>query len=619
MYACFSTQNKNIYTILLEHIDKRLVSLCMAEKEIENNSNWGKDLFVLLALSFILYFALAWMRPLASPDEGRYSEIPLEMIRAADYITPTLNDMAYFYKPPLFYWLTAGSIKIFGENIFGFRFANTALALLGIAFTYCAARALYGRLAGIFSSIILGTSIFYFALGQIITLDMAVSVFIAGAMFSFIVALKRSGIWRGFLILLFFFSSALAVMSKGLIGVLIPAATIFLFALAICVPTFFRKLKLSDLWWSIGGLILFFIVAVPWHVFAAIANPSLDNAGGVFSKEWEGQGFFWYYIIHEHILRFIDSSTSMRAQPFWYFLVLAPLGFIPHLFFLPSAVKDPFVGGYKKLKDENSEIIFFALWAIFVVLFFSISSSKLPPYILPIYPALAIIVGRWFAKIWETEAFSRLNLIGKILLLGGYAASIAPLIIYFVVEHKGKLMEKAPEMLVISIGFSILMAFATSVALYFLIKKNYKVFWSSVVVAICVLLSMVNPLGKYLQRESARELVDKIADLRRSDDIYMIGYSYNIFQDFPVWLGQTVYTIGEVPEEQKFGYMRARSENEGRFIDNEIELKKLLAVSKGNVYVAVRDNLLEHLKKDMKVDVVEVARARNLLLVKILK
>ncbi len=587
---------------------------------LKDNSSWFCDIFFLLVSFSVLYFAFAAFRPLASPDEGRYTQIPLEMLRNADYVTPRLNDMVYFYKPPLFYWLQAGAIKLFGENMFSFRFANSAIALLGIFFTYCAARQLYGRTTGLFSAIFLATSIFYFGLGQVITLDMTVSVFIAGAMFSFIVALKKSGIWRGILILSFFAMSALAVMTKGLIGILIPSATIFLYALFIGVPSFFKKFKISDLYWTFAGVILFFAIALPWHILASIDNPAYDTASGFFSKNEEGQGFLWYYIVHEHFLRFIDPQTSDRAQPFWFFLVFAPFGFIPWLIFLPQAIKESIAGGYKKLRSENSEIIFFFIWTIFVVFFFSLSSSKLPAYILPIYPALSIIVGVYFARIWDSGNFEKLKIPQWVLISLGYLAVIALPIAYVAMERKGKLMELADDMLVVSIVSSVAMFTITSLALYFSIKRNYKSFWKAGIAGICILMIIFNPLARYFQRESARGLVDAIADVRKQNDTYVIAYNYSLFQDFPVWLGQTVYMIGDVPEEQSFGLMREREKFTSKFISDNIEFASLVDSAVGDVYVAIRDKDIESFKKDIWAKAcIKVARKRNLYLFKIVK
>ena len=168
-------------------------------------------MLVIFLVSCVLYMSLGFTRPLASPDEGRYTEIPREMLEHSDMVTPRLNDMPYFYKPPMFYWMQAASLKAFGINLFSARLANSLMAVFGICAAYCAARALYGRRAGILSAAFLATFLLYYALGQIVTLDMAVSVFISAAMFCFIIALKSSAARRGILTLGFFAFCALSV------------------------------------------------------------------------------------------------------------------------------------------------------------------------------------------------------------------------------------------------------------------------------------------------------------------------------------------------------------------------------------------------------------------------
>lgn len=579
--------------------------------------NFLTDLLLIAAAFFALYLGLAFMRPLASPDEGRYSEIPLEMVRNGDYVSPRLNDMVYFYKPPFFYWMQAASIKAFGVNRTSLRFPNAAAAVFGILVTYCAARALYNRRVGIFSAIVAGTSVLYFALGEIITLDMTVAVFISAAMFSFIVALKRSGVWRGVLILSFFAFCALAVMTKGLIGVLIPCATAFLYALALGVFPFFRKLKVSDIWWCVAGAALFTAIAVPWHVLAALANPPYETAEGIFSKNWEGQGFFWYYIVHEHILRYIDPETSMRAAPWWLFLVLAPVGLIPWVVLLPQALRDAFRGGYARLRNEKPEMLFFALWIFFVIAFFSASSSKLPAYIVPIYPAFGVIIGAWMAKVWENPRGFSTKAVKTILVALGYIAAVAPVVVYFVLQHKGKLCELAGGMLALSIAMSATLFVCTTAVLLVYRRGGERAFWVAAILTVFVLLSFFNPLGRYLQRESAQPLVDKISADIKADDTFAIAYNYNELQDFPVWLGRTVYLIGEPPEEQKFGFMRERDKNHPRFITDKAAFDKFLASATGNIYVASDKNGADKFAREMGVPVSEVARSRNLVLLKI--
>lgn len=234
--------------------------------------------------------SLGFTRPLASPDEGRYTEIPREMLEHSDMVTPRLNDMPYFYKPPMFYWMQAASLKAFGINLFSARLANSLMAVFGICAAYCAARALYGRRAGILSAAFLATFLLYYALGQIVTLDMAVSVFISAAMFCFIIALKSSGARRGILTLGFFAFCALAVMTKGLIGVLIPGATIFIYALLIGPLEFLKSLRKSDTLWILAGVAVFLAIALPWHFLAAAANPPYSGAEGIVSKIRKDRG-----------------------------------------------------------------------------------------------------------------------------------------------------------------------------------------------------------------------------------------------------------------------------------------------------------------------------------------
>ena len=597
-------------------VNKTMQNYQIDEKK---SAGWLKDILALLLLFSVIYLGFSWMRPLASPDEGRYSEIPMEMVRSGDYITPTLNDMPYFYKPPLFYWFQCGAIKMFGVNKFSLRFANSLMALLGIVITYCAGRSLYGRTAGIMSALCLAMGVFYFALGQIITLDMTVSVFIAGAMFSFIIALKKSGVWRGILILCFFAMSALAVMSKGIIGILIPCATIFIYALSLGIFSFLRKLKLSDLWWIIAGIILFLAIASPWHILATSANPPYENASGLFSKSALGQGFFWYYFVHEHFLRFIDPATSMRAEPWWYFLVLAPIGFFPCLIFLPQTLKDISKKGWGNLRSENSEILYFLIWTIFVVGFFSVSSSKLATYILPIYPALSVVVGVWLAKIWDEKNFIRLKIPQNIMICLGYIAVIVPWIIWHILNSKGKLLEQSDDMVLPVAILSLLMLTGTSIAHFFAKNGDVKKFWIIAIATMCALFVMFSALAGFLQRESTEGLVEKIADVRTKDDAFVIAYEYNIFQDFPVWLGQTVYTIGDVPEEQTFGYMRSGNANASRFIKDNIGFRTLIKKTKGNIYVIIHNRDIDDFNKEFCADYSVVAKERNFNLLKIKK
>ena len=352
--------------------------------------SWRRDL-LLLALAFGLLFAFRLgSYPFSDPDEGRNAEIAREMLATGDWITPRLNGVNYFEKPPLIYWATALSEKLFGFNEWAVRAVPAFFALWGVVLTYVAGRRLFGRDAGLASAVVLGTSLLWFAIGHIPILDMAVSVLMARALFSFIIGVGEpaatagsSALWaRRLCFYKLYASMALATLAKGLIGFLVTGAVMFLWLLIFNQWKRLRPLYLPS------GAVLFLVIAAPWHVLAAQHNPT-----------WAHR-----YFVFEHFERFLTSAAS-RTGPVHYFVWIVIAGLIPWTGFLWPVVRDAVRGGpfgglrasWAK-RGENSVAWFFVTWVAFVFFFFSISKSKLPPYILPIFPALAVLIGAWLAK-----------------------------------------------------------------------------------------------------------------------------------------------------------------------------------------------------------------------------
>lgn len=557
---------------------------------ITKNSNGTKikDVLLILFIGMALYFSLAFMRPLASPDEGRYSEIPREMAQSGDWVTPRLNGLQYFYKPPMFYWMQAATIKAFGVDRMSLRFSNSLMAVLGIAITYLAAGSMYGRRAGLFSAAVLGTSLFYFAMGNIITLDMTVSVFMTGSLFSFILAWHtKKPKKRGLLWISFFVFCALAVMTKGLIGIVIPAGVIAIYLTLLNPLKSLKKIRLSDLaWWGLG-ILIFSAIAVPWHVLATLANPAFDTAEGILSKNPEGQGFFWYYIINEHFLRYLDAETSHRFQPFWYFWVLAPLGFIPWIVMLPRAVFAEIKNGWKALKENNPQFIFYAVWILFVIMFFSISKSKLVPYILPIYPPLAVILGRFFSKVWKNPESYSLKVEGYTLVSLGLIAAIATVPIFEIFAGKGKILD--PETAKISFGLlGVFLFLGSAITLGFIIKKKTRAALMGVFITFSLFLALFNPLARHIQRPDTQPFAEIILK-ENPTALAIASRCYGMAQDLPVWLNRVIMVHQEMPDEQRFGYLREKELHKNRYI-NDAELESLLA--KNDCYIVVaQENL----------------------------
>lgn len=319
--------------------------------------NRFRALALLVLISSFLFFLFLGNHPLLEPDEGRYSEIPREMIERGDFITPTLNYVKYFEKPVLHYWLTALSFKLFGYTEFASRFWPALLGVLGTAVTYGLASFLFGTRAGFFSGLILATSWIYFAIAQINIIDMGVSVFITMALAGFL--LGSAGNRRH--LLLFYGGMGLATLSKGLIGIVLPCAVAGAWILAT------RDWKLIRRTLYGWGILLFFGLTLPWYIAVCLKNPE----------------FFHFFFIREHFLRY-TTKIHGRYEPAWFFIPILLAGGLPWTAFWLR----PLAG-----LRESREKLFLFLWFAVIFSFFSFSSSKLIPYILPVFPALSILAG----------------------------------------------------------------------------------------------------------------------------------------------------------------------------------------------------------------------------------
>lgn len=273
--------------------------------------SWRRDLVWLVLISGAAYFFLLGRAPLSNPDEGRYAEIAREMVATGDWVTPRLDGVHYFEKPPLVYWAEALAQETFGPGELAARSVVALFAILGIAITYAAGRSLYGRRAGIWSAVVLGTSLLYFALGHILLLDTAVSVLMSAALFFFLVGIRTDRPSPGApsrrrCFYAFYLFAALATLTKGLIGFLIPGAVIFTWLLVFNQWRRLRPLYLPT------GLPLFLAVAAPWHLIMAWRNPAWAH----------------FYFVHEHFQRYVTSEAH-RVQPWWFYIPIVLLGSFP--------------------------------------------------------------------------------------------------------------------------------------------------------------------------------------------------------------------------------------------------------------------------------------------------
>ena len=317
-----------------------------------------------------IWFATGPVRPLIDPDEGRYAEIPREMAVTGDWVTPRLNGLKYFEKPPLQYWATAAAYSAFGFSEWTARIWTVGLGFLCLPMVFAWTRRLYGDGAGWAAAAALAVSPYYELIAHLNILDSGFSFFLSGAVFAFALGLNSpegSSSERRW-VLLAWLGAALAVLSKGIVVGVLTGATLVAYTAIERDIRPWRRLHLML------GLPLFLLVTVPWFVVVSARNAS----------------FLEFFFVHEHFARFL-TKVHKREEPWWYFLGLLAIGALPWLFTVPAAVRRAWRehGVEKSFKPLKFLLIFSAV----TLLFFSMSSSKLAPYILPMMPPLAALIG----------------------------------------------------------------------------------------------------------------------------------------------------------------------------------------------------------------------------------
>ena len=336
----------------------------------------ARALWLGLAVFLLAWFCNLDYRHLIRTDEGRYAEIAREMVVSGDWVTPRQNGYKYFEKPPLQYWATAAAFELFGIHEWTARLWTALCGLLGIAVTFFAARRLWGTgVAGLAATILAGT-LQWVAMGHFSSLDMSLAAFLSGAIAAFCAAhgpqqspsarTERLHTHTGWMLTAWAFA-ALATLSKGIVAMALPAATIGLYMLWRRDWDIVRRSR------PLAGGALFLGITAPWFLLVSARNPE----------------FAQFFFVQEHLSRFLTRMHG-RDAPLWFFVPVLAGGLIPWTLALPwtlARARPQAARGFEAAP-------FLGLWVVVTFCFFSVSHSKLESYILPIYPALAILLAR---------------------------------------------------------------------------------------------------------------------------------------------------------------------------------------------------------------------------------
>jgi 4-amino-4-deoxy-L-arabinose transferase-like glycosyltransferase len=354
-------------------------------------------------LLLVIIYALLWFgtlnyRHLIPSDEGRYAEIAREMLVTGDWITPRYNGYKYFEKPPLQAWATTATFQAFGIGDWQARLWTGLTGFLTILLVGFTGARIYNARAGWLAAVVLASSPMWVISGHLNSLDMGLSSFLVAALCSLLLAQTshnknncRNWMWACWTFM------ALATLSKGVIGAAIPAMVFIAYSITAWDWKIWTRLRLFS------GSILFLVITAPWFVLVAQRNPE----------------FLEFFFIHEHLQRFTQDAHS-RTGPIYYFVPLLLIGMLPWFMQVPGAIAQ----AWSERRREFSAGWLLVCWFAVIFAFFSVSHSKLPGYIIPVFPAVALIIGNRLDRLlshtktmalpWklQTLGFAILGLVG---------------------------------------------------------------------------------------------------------------------------------------------------------------------------------------------------------------
>jgi 4-amino-4-deoxy-L-arabinose transferase-like glycosyltransferase len=352
------------------------------------------SLALIFLLWILIYFASIFTPALLDDVDTVHAEASREMVLRHDWVTLYNNGIRYLEKAPLMYWAVAASYEIFGVKEWSTRLPLMLAVLALLLATYRLGAESYGERGGFYSAVVLATSLGPYIFTRFQIPDVIVALWLTAGAFFFLLSLRQEMPSR-WVCWGFAATCALNVLTKSLIGLVFPLAAISLFLLVTGNLRHILKLRL------ISSTLVFLAIAAPWHILAALRNPS---QGAV-------KGFLWFYFVNEQFLRYIGKRVppGYDTVPLLIFWGLTVLWVFPWMIFLPQSFTQVPLRLQElrgKLSPAQQASLFFFVWALVIVGFFSFSTRQ-EYYTIPAVPALALLIGGWLAKESANPAESR--------------------------------------------------------------------------------------------------------------------------------------------------------------------------------------------------------------------
>ncbi|MCQ9207130.1 MAG: glycosyltransferase family 39 protein [Omnitrophica bacterium] len=454
--------------------------------------NEKRLIVVLILVSGLLFFVGLGRMALTDPDEVFYAETAREMHNRGEFLTPRIFGQPQFEKPPLYYWLVALSFGAFGVNEFSARLASVIFGIFGVLGVYFLGKILISKRAGFLAGIVLATNIKYVILARACVTDMVLCVFILYAFLCFFYGhLSNSKGTKWYLLSAVFLG--LSVLTKGPIGIFLPFVITAIYLICTRESGKLKKIPFAKC------ILLFLAVSLPWYILMYRTH---------------GKEFIDMFFGFHNIIRFLEPEHKI-GDVFYYYFPATLAGFFPWSAFLP-------IGIWQIIREKDIKIrktnIFLVAWVLVIFVFFSISRTKLPTYTFPIYPALALFMGRLLEVLFK-GGLTRRQTKGMGVLTGILFVSITAGLAVLYVALKGRYPSLINAALLAGSLFAALMA----VSAWHIFRKRYArglaIYIASFVFFLSLLsVSVLYEIGKY---ESSKNVSKKILSMARPDE--MIG------------------------------------------------------------------------------------------------
>jgi 4-amino-4-deoxy-L-arabinose transferase-like glycosyltransferase len=412
--------------------------------------------------------------------------------------------------------LQASAIKLFGLKEGALRFWPALIGILGCLMTYFAGRQLFNRRTGILSAIILATSPLYYGAAHYANLDLEVAALISiTLLFSALALHSTAPKQRTILFILAYIFCGLAALTKGLIGIAFPAMIIGLWILLLNRWNVIKGMRL------ITGLVLFALITIPWYYLVQQANPE----------------FLHFFFVTQQVSRFLTKGDYNNQTVVWFYIPIVLAGFFPWSIFVVQAVIKNIKAVWNNRQQHTFEL-FLLIWFVLIFTFFSIPKSKTVGYIIPIFPALALMVGHYLDSLWETVrtkgyragviAFVALSFVIVI------AAITAPHITAFHIATQA----------IPYLTFTAALFLAAGIVMYKLLKSNAfsKTIYGLVAVAIIGLLTL-SASTSVINDKSIKPIAQVIKPKLAPTDEVVAYYKY--FQDLPIYLERRITIVAD--------------------------------------------------------------------------